>query len=235
VIILFGIDFSRNQKLALFTLIGLAVIGLSLPRMRNLMNGSSDGIVIREPGQDGSVNITASGSDAMPNPNSKDAGKVVFHVAGCVRKPGVYSLPEGERVVNAIGTAGGATQDADLDSLNLAAKIEDGSKIVVPSRNIAASGRSIALVASGGFGRKSSTNMQSSGSDKLRTPGEGVVHINSADITELQRLPGVGPSTAQKISDYRSQSGGFKTPEQIMDVKGIGPKKYEKMRPFVTL
>ena len=121
----------------------------------------------------------------------------------------------------------------------MARKIEDGERIDVPPIRMpssASSGVTPAVVAANALaaGGKASTATRGSG-DKLRNPGEGTVNINSADIAGLQRLPGVGPSTAQKIIDYRSQIRRFSSAEQLMDVKGIGPKKYEKMKPFVSL
>ncbi|MBC8102846.1 MAG: helix-hairpin-helix domain-containing protein [Cytophagales bacterium] len=71
--------------------------------------------------------------------------------------------------------------------------------------------------------------------DKFKNPGDGVVNINTAGLEELQRLPGVGPSTAQKFLDYRTQIGRFASVEQVQDVKGIGPKRYEKLRPFIVV
>lgn len=228
-----GLDFTRNQKLALVVIIGLILIAVSIKLARNSASPVYGGVTLNEasPSGDG-VNVTTSDSDsASSNPN---AGKVVFQICGCVNSPNVYSLPRGSRIVDAVKVAGGPKPGADLQSMNLAAKIEDGSRIVVPSVQSNSAGASIVqptALTSGSQPVKSS----SSSSAKLHTPGEGVVHINSADINELQRLPGVGPSTAQTILDYRARVGKFVRPEQLDDVKGIGPKKLEKMRPFVAL
>jgi competence protein ComEA len=75
----------------------------------------------------------------------------------------------------------------------------------------------------------------SSASAKFKNPGDGLVNINTADLTTLQKLPGVGPSTAQKFIEYRTQIGRFASVEQVQDIKGIGPKKYAKLRPFLSL
>jgi len=225
-----GVEFKRNQKLALLVILGVAAIGLSISHIRNSLN--SGDVVLTEPEKGGSTNVVATDSDS-PYSQSKDR-KVVFQVAGCVNTPGVYSLPYGSRIYEAIKAAGDAKPNADLQSLNLAAKIEDASKIVVPAvgeTTNASTGMPVTQTAGAGLETRSSATS----GKKFSRPGEGLVHINSAGISELQQLPGVGPSTAQKIIDYRSQKGLFKSPEQIMDVKGIGPKKYEKMRPFVTL
>lgn len=224
-----GLEFTRNQKLALIAIIGLIVIGVSVKLARNANSARNEGVVLREAGSDG-VEVTASDSDQMQPFGT--TGKVVFHITGCVRSPGVYTLPAGSRIIDAIKAAGGETSNADIQSLNLAAPIEDGSKIVVtPLSPGSMNGQRAASASSIG---KSSPGSSSS-IDKLRNPGDGVVHINSADESELQRLPGVGPATARSIVEYRDKIGRFSRVDQLDDVKGIGPKKLEKMRPFLAL
>ena len=227
-----GFDFTRNQKLALYVLIGLSAIGLSVTHVRNSLGGGGE-VVLREPGAPGSPRTVAADSDPMPGYGpSASTGRAVFQVAGCVNRPGVYSLAEDKRILDAISAAGGAKPNADLQALNLAAKIEDGSRIYVPPKGeTGVPIRITTLKPAGETHRRAS----GSSSDKLRNPGEGVVRINTADAGELQRLPGVGPSTAEKIIDYRAQIGRFTSVEQLDDVKGIGPKKLGKMRPFVAL
>ncbi len=226
-----GFDFTHNQKLLLCVLIGLAAIGLSVSHARRTGCATSS-VTLREPG--GSVVVSGSEPAPAPAPASRPgSGTVTVHVVGGVRNPGVYTLPEDSRVVNAIDAAGGAVLSADLEAINLASKLQDGSQINVPVR--------ATTFTAVGVGPQPSTvqpppqvaSRESGG--KLKSPGEGVVHINSADAGELQRLPGVGSATAQKILEYRNQIGGFSQPEQLSEVKGIGPKKWEKMRPFVAL
>lgn len=238
-----GFEFTRNQKLALVAIVGLIAIGVSVKLMRNAAAPVYGGVVLKEAGSgaDG-VPVVTSDSDSTRAADTSNA-KVIFQVAGCVNSPNVFSLPRGSRIVDAIKAAGGLKPGADIESLNLAAKIEDGSRIFIPSVQMR-SGSATSIVvpqsaavtstaAPAAAGSKSAS--KASGSTKLHTPGEGVVRINTADATELQRLPGVGPSTAQAILDYRKQIGRFSSPEQLDDVKGIGPKKLEKMRPFVAL
>jgi len=232
---LLGVEFNRNQKLALLALIGLSFIGLSFAQLRDLIKSPSSEVVIREP-DESNLDVYSEDSGSLTGTKNPYAGKVVFQVAGCVKKPGVYQLPVGERVIKAISAAGGPKENADLQAINLAAKIEDGSRIYVPSvEETRARTRQEATYLKPDNKSKFSGFASRNSADKLRIPGEGVVHINSASGEELQRLPGVGPATAGKILEYRGRIGRFTRPEQLMDVKGIGPKTFEKMRPFVAL
>ena len=141
--------------------------------------------------------------------------------------------------------SGGALPTANLDAINLARPLEDGEQVYLSPRSSAAMAppavvptKTYAAAPPAAGARPVAppeSPRSSSSSDKLRSPGDGTVSINSAGLDELQRLPGVGPATAKAILDYRAQIGRFATPDQRMDVKGIGPKKFEKMRPFVSL
>lgn len=240
----FGLDFSRNQIRAIIALIAVAAIATSVVLARH-SRGGSDGVVLREPNGGARSGVVATDSDPLGGP-SQPRGEVIFQMAGAVRNPNVYRLAAGSRIADAINAAGGALPGADLQNMNLAAKIEDGSRIFVPATTpqtanfpTSSAGATVPAVAPS-YSRPSSAGSgfqtrSRSSTGKLRNPGDGTVSINSAGLEELQRLPEVGPSTAQKILDYRQQLGRFTTVDQLMDVKGIGPKKLEKMRPFVTL
>ena len=160
--------------------------------------------------------------------SSSDAGPVlsrniVVHVAGEVNKPGVYTLPNSARMIDAVTAAGGATVRADLEVINLATPLMDSSQIYVPAKG-AAERPVFARPQPGMNGVQSTQSPSDSG---------GVVNINRASVTELDALPGVGPSTAQAIVDYRTTNGPFGSPEDLLNVKGIGPAKFEAMRKLV--
>ena len=140
------------------------------------------------------------------------ASLVFVHVVGAVRQPGLYRLPDGARVADALSRAGGTTRRAQLELVNLAARIADGEQIVVPRRG------SAAAVAPGG-------------STAVPT---GPVHLNTATLEQLDALPGVGPVTAQKILDYRQQHGGFGSVDELDAVSGIGPARLEQLRGSVA-
>jgi competence protein ComEA len=143
------------------------------------------------------------------------------HVVGAVRRAGVYRLAAGQRVQDAIARAGGATAHADLQAINLAAKVADGQQIVVPRKGkVAAAGVASAPAAAEG----------------AATPGATAapVNLNSATAEQLDTLDGVGPATAQKILEYRQQHGGFAKVDDLAQIPGIGPKKLEALRAQVT-
>lgn len=238
-------NLNRNQQLAAFVLLGLALIGLGLGFARpSLGRHDTGGIKITEPGQsapqDVDITVDDNSHANAPATPAAPAASILVHVAGRVKFPNVYSIAPGSRVIDAVKAAGGSCADANLDAVNLAAKVKDGDKILVPSRNMPIQ-PFLASVAARGASRASvspssgASGSSSSSSGKLSAPGQGVVNINSADLTELQRLPGVGPSTAQKIVDHRTEIGSFTSVDQLMDVKGIGPKKMEKLKPFLAL
>jgi competence protein ComEA len=136
--------------------------------------------------------------------------RLVVHVVGAVRRPGLYRVREGSRIANVLARAGGATRKADLTLVNLAAPVSDGVQVVVPRRLPAAAAASAA-------------------------PGsppapQGPVHLNTATLEQLDALPGVGPVTAQKILDYREQNGGFASIDELDAVPGIGPARMEQLR-----
>ena len=138
--------------------------------------------------------------------------RVLVHVVGAVRRPGLYELPENSRVADAVKRAGGTTAKADVALVNLAAPVADGTQIVVP-------GRSTAARAAAGA---------------MPPPATGPVNLNSATLEQLDALPGVGPVTAQKIIAYREQNGAFRSVDDLDAVPGIGPARLEELRTLVT-
>ncbi|MEA2149568.1 MAG: competence protein ComEA, partial [Solirubrobacteraceae bacterium] len=145
-------------------------------------------------------------------------GRVTVHVAGAVRHPGVYRFPAGARVNDALRRAGGPRAHADLDAVNLAAKLDDGRQILVPLRGPAA--------APGPAG------VAPAGTTAAPAPP---VNLNTATLEQLDTLDGVGPGIAQRILDYRTQHGGFRRVEELGDVAGIGAKRLATLTPLVTV
>jgi competence protein ComEA len=141
------------------------------------------------------------------------AAAIFVHVAGAVRRPGLYELPLGARVADAIAVAGGAQPKADVDGLNLAEVVADGVQVYVARRGENA----IPAPAPGA------------------TPSPAMVDVNTADQAALETIPGIGPVKATAILQYREEIGAFDSVEQLLDVTGIGPATLEAIRPYVSV
>ncbi len=155
------------------------------------------------------------------------AGVLLVHVVGQVRNPGVVRLPPGARVLDAVKAAGGATPTADLNHLNLARAVADGEQIVVPKPGESLTGGSPGV---GGAG-PGSTGKGSTGGGTT----SGLIDLNTADVSALDSLPGVGPVLAQRILDWRTQHGRFTSVAELGEVTGIGDKILAQIRPKVTV
>jgi competence protein ComEA len=139
-------------------------------------------------------------------------GELVVHVAGAVANPGVFLFKDGARVIDAVDRAGGASADADLAALNLAARLSDGERIYVPRP-----GETPPPVINSGGG-------DSGGSAGGGASTGGKINVNQASAAELTALPGVGPVLAQRIVDFRETNGPFGKLNDLAEVSGIGPK-----------
>ena len=155
----------------------------------------------------------------------------LVHVAGAVGHPGLVRVPAGARVADVIGAAGGGLPDADLDRLNLAAKVADGQRIFVAK--IGAPG---ATVATDGSATGADPAAGGSGSGSVDgSPTSGPVDLNTATETQLETLPGIGPSFAAAIIRERERRGGFTSVDQLRDVRGIGEKRFAELKPLVSV
>lgn len=179
---------------------------------------------VRSPGSAGTA-ASASGAGPPVRPAaavggdssaSGSSGLLVVDVAGKVRRPGLYRLPPGARVADAVAAAGGVQRGVDTTSVNLAARVVDGQQIVIGIAGVPGTGPAADAPASGG----------SAG---------GPVSLNTATLAQLQTLPGVGPVLAQHILDWRSQHGSFGSVDQLNDVTGIGEVKFAALKPLVTV
>ena len=160
---------------------------------------------------------------------------IVVHVVGEVNSPGVVTLNEGARIIDAINAAGGKTEEADLSKVNLAYIIEDGVQIYIPS-----------ISETSKIGENNEEEIKyiredagegiilASASEEIDTK-QVKVNINTANLEKLQTLPGIGESTAKKIIEYREQNGKFSKIEDIKNVSGIGESKYNTLKDNITV
>ncbi|MEI6290532.1 MAG: ComEA family DNA-binding protein [Chloroflexota bacterium] len=154
----------------------------------------------------------------MPSSTPKP---IVVYVNGAVKHPGVYRLPVDSHLVDAIESAGGFLGNADYSQLNLADKVSDGDQFFIP-----------------GTGQLPTPVLNIGGNGLLFTPtppAGALVNINSADTALLDQLPGIGPTAAQKIVDYRTQNGPYTRIEDLLKVPGIGPTVLEEIRGLITI
>ena len=147
--------------------------------------------------------------------SSSSSARLFVDVAGAVKRPGLYRLRIGARVNDALIEAGGATAAADLTLVNLAAQLTDGEQVLVPAK-----------VSPASVGAPGATSSQGA--------ANAPVHLNSATLEQLDALPGVGPTTAQRIIDYRTQHGPFANVDELDAVSGIGPAKLGELRGLVV-
>jgi competence protein ComEA len=151
---------------------------------------------------------------ASQNRDQQDKPTLIqVDVKGAVNHPGVYALPAQSRVTDAIRAAGGLTGTADPDSINLATILLDGSEVVIPSKNTASAAQHAAE------------------SD----PHDGKINLNTATVSELDSLPGIGPTRAEQIVQYRETHGLFQSVRDLLNIEGFGPKLLEKIQDRVTV
>ncbi len=172
------------------------------------------------------VSRAPSGSPITLQPAPTDA-PIAIHVIGAVPRPGLYEFPEGVRVQDAIDAAGGLLAEANVDALNLAALLEDGQQLNIPYK-----AGSEPVVDPFALDLPSSAT-----ATPLANPDIELININTATLEELDSLPGIGPTTAQKILEYRAPdaNGPFATIEDIMNVSGIGPSTFEDIKDLITV
>jgi len=195
-------ELSRAQ-LAVYAAIAIVTLLLGA---RWIRSGDSD------PAE--SIAYGSSESSASSEQGSVEFGgtgeDLVVHVAGAVRRPGVYRLPEGSRVTDAIERAGGATGDAEADSINLAARLADGQKVQMPARSQAPVGVG--------------------GSQTGLGEADGPISLGSATLEQLDGIEGIGPVTAAAILQFRDERGGIASVDELDEISGIGPATMEALR-----
>lgn len=166
--------------------------------------------------------------EASAEKDAAEPEELLVDVGGAVAAPGVVRVAAGARVTDAVAAAGGLTAEADTATLNLAARLEDGQKVYVPTAGEA-------MPAAGGGSADAGAAAGGAGSAGAGGATSGLVNINTASADELDALPGVGPATAQAIIDERESNGAFTSAEDIMRVSGIGEKKFAKLKSSICV
>lgn len=208
-------NLSSQEKIAIIVLLILIIVGLGSLLYRNYYFKETLEVVPYTENSD------------KNEPKIVEKIPMIVHIVGAIKNPGVYQLEEKDRVINAIEIAGGATEDANLDAINLAAFIHDGQKIIVPfiisqdpdkqDKNIVFAPNESPYSAANSFNSSNKIN------------------INIVNANALQSLPGIGPVLSEKIIACRNQNGSFETIDDIKEVSGIGEKKFEGIKDLICV
>lgn len=215
-------ELSRTQ-VAVYGAIAVALLFVGARAVRGEGGGGSSGYTSsyeygsEEESEEGEAEGGEGEADGGESSFSVEGGgsDVVVDVTGAVRDPGVYRLPGGSRVDDAVKRAGGETGKAELDSVNLAARLADGQQVVVPERLPVASGAAIGAVgAATGAGAEE----------------DGPISLGTATAADLDTIDGIGPVTAEGIIEFREEHGGLSSVDQLDQISGIGPATMEALR-----
>ncbi|NMB40713.1 MAG: hypothetical protein GX996_02105 [Firmicutes bacterium] len=204
----------KEQKL-LFLLISLLVLGLVLRFA--LPEQNEPGIAKTTETVDLGNTAEAEGAEENPEVETK---VVIVHVTGAVKNPGVYTLQEGSRVFHVVDEAGGASDDADLERINLAQPLYDGQPVYVPRK-----GDECLQPSADPFSQQ----------EGFSAAGAQKININRANKAQLETLPGIGSVKAQNIINYRESNGFFQSVEDLTKVNGIGEKTLEQIKELITV
>lgn len=158
------------------------------------------------------VSVAGETESDQHEPTYEEPERLLVHVVGAVHRPGIVELTPGQRIVDAIEAAGGATDDALLIHINLARVVDDGEQIIVPDESMVDPALGLTVDAD-----------------------SGLVNLNTASAEELQSLPGIGPALASRILERKQSLGRFQNVEDLLDVSGIGPKVFADLRELVTV
>ena len=205
------LDFLKQRKVIIITVI-VIIIFIFLKLYNNSESFNSEELYTSE------KNIISEKN------TEEEEDIIVIHITGEVKKPGVVKIKQGSRIEDVISAAGGLTENGDITNVNLAYVVEDGMKIRIPSSGEENIDESYISVDGGKGVIMSEENSNYSNS---------IININTASETELEQLPGIGPSISSRIIQYRDTNGKFKNIEDIKNVTGIGNNKYEKIKNFI--
>lgn len=211
-------NLTKKQKIIVIAIAGIVAIGI----MYFIYNKNQ----VKE---DINIENEILVNNVITNENNTNDDLVIIHITGSVKNPGIVKLKEGSRIEDAIEAAGGLTENADITKVNLAYVVEDGTKIKIPSTSEEDIGDEDIINSKSGDNIIIEENTVSSNNSTQ------TININKATEKEFETLPGIGPSLASKIIEYRNQNGKFESIEDIKNVNGIGDNKYEKIKDLITV
>ena len=211
-------NLTKKQKIIVIAIAGIVAIGI----MYFIYNKNQ----VKE---DINIENEILVNNVITNENNTNDDIVIIHITGSVKNPGIVKLKEGSRIEDAIEAAGGLTENADITKVNLAYVVEDGTKIKIPSASEEDIGDEDIIDS------KSGDNIIIEENAVPSNNSPQTININKATEKEFETLPGIGPSLASKIIEYRNQNGKFESIEDIKNVNGIGDNKYEKINDLITV
>ena len=217
-----------NKKTKILILITISIIGviyyyfynkekdIEISNINNLEISTSENTIIK---------------NTIEKENTEET--IIIYITGEVKNQGIYKLKTGSRIADAIEIAGGTTQEANINKINLAYILEDGMKIEIPNKdeNLNEIEDKTTNYVSKNTNGTISSNKETENTENKKTSEK--ININTATQTELETLPGIGPSTALKICKYREENGKFTSIEDIKNVSGIGDSKYEQIKNLI--
>ncbi len=227
-------EFNKKQKIIMVIIGSMIIIAF----LYYIYTKEDDSVIFAEENMIGNI---AEDIEESEETTKEEINKIIVHVSGAVNKEGIVELEENSRISDAINKAEGLKENADTKNINLAFKLEDGMKIYIPTigeeieknEQIQNKNRidetSKYVTSSSGVIQDEQTNGQSEEKKNEK------ININTATQTELETLPGIGPSTSLKIVNYREENGNFKTIEDIKEVSGIGDAKYENIKDLICV
>ena len=210
-------NLTKKQKIIVIAIAGIVVIGI----MYFIYNKN-------QAKEDINIENEILVNNVITNENNTNDDIVIIHITGSVKNPGIVKLKEGSRIEDAIESAGGLTENADITKVNLAYVVEDGTKIKIPSASEEDIGDEDIIDS------KSGDNIIIEENAVPSNNSTQTININKATEKEFETLPGIGPSLASKIIEYRNQNGKFESIEDIKNVNGIGDNKYEKIKDLIN-
>lgn len=206
-------NLSRQEKIIFFIIVSILVITFG---WKFYGRGKNEITII--------PSTTEGETISLPAEDGVDKSICIIHITGAVNQPGVYQLDQGKRVIDAVKIAGGEAEGANLDAVNLAAHIYDGQKIVIPF-----------IFEINNDTLYSSLETVATPQRQMNFDSSSLLNLNSAESSQLENLPGIGPVLADRILEYRRDHGMFHTMEEIMNVPGIGEKKFESIKELITV